>query len=191
VSASELLALTQGCSKVGGDYATDSGKDATIPICELNGAVFWKADMDIDCDGRTTANCNWDRDPAYQDITSMGDHISAEELPFVVIPLPSWRFDYRDFGIDLGTVVAVIYEGQVRYGAFVDQGPDHIIGEASYAMAELFGIDPDPAYGGAQDGVTYIAFTHASAMIDADDILDHALAENVGRSHAAKLVSDN
>jgi len=31
----------------------------------------------------------------------------------------------------------------VQYGIFADEGPQGIIGEASYAMATLLGVDPD------------------------------------------------
>ncbi|MGE3675683.1 MAG: glycoside hydrolase family 75 protein [Polyangiaceae bacterium] len=191
VTAQDLLALTSGCSVVGGDYATDSGGEETVPICELNGALFWTADMDIDCDGYATSECNENTDPWYQDATSMGDHIAASVLPYVVIPSPSGRFDYRDWGIELGAVVAVIYDGQVRYGAFVDTGPEGIIGEASYAMADLFGIDPDPASGGTPGPVTYIVFTDSSAVVPAEDINDHSLAESLGASAARAVVDNN
>ena len=67
-TAAELLAKIATCSKVGGDYATDSGGTSTIPICGLSSAVFWKADMDIDCDGGSSALCM--SDPYYQPDTS-------------------------------------------------------------------------------------------------------------------------
>lgn len=188
----QLLGLTEGCEEVvGSDFASDFGAPEDISICALEGAVYWRADMDIDCDGTPTAECNADTDPWFQPITSMGDHIAASELPFVVIPLPSWRFDYTEHDIDLGNVVAVIYEGELRYGAFVDQGPVEIIGEASYAMAELFGIDPDPEFGGSPGPVTYIAFTGDSAVVPAVDILDHGLAESIGAARAQALIADN
>ncbi len=58
VSAASLLALTEYCSPVGGQFSTDYGADSDIPICGLEGAVFFHADMDIDCDGRRTLECN-------------------------------------------------------------------------------------------------------------------------------------
>jgi len=187
----QLVALTESCDRIGGDYASDEGSSSNIPICGLQGAVFWRADMDIDCDGQSTDVCNSGTDPWYQPQTSMGDHIAASELPFVVIPLPSSRFDYEQHDIDLGTVVAVIYDGQLRYGAFVDQGPEEIIGEASYAMAELMGVDPDPEFGGTEGPVLYIAFTGADAMVPESSINDHSLAESIGEEQALELVADN
>ena len=43
-----------GCERVGGDFATDAGAGDSVPICALNGALHWEADMDIDCGGRPT-----------------------------------------------------------------------------------------------------------------------------------------
>ncbi len=191
VSAASLLALTENCRVVGGQFSSDWSTSSDIPVCGLEGAVFFHADMDIDCDGRVTPECNEQTDPYFFDATAMGEHIAAAELPFVVLPQPSERFDPSEFGLELGNVVAVIYQGEVRYGAYVDIGPAEIIGEASYAMAELFGIDPDPATGGAEEGVTYIAFTGANARVPEDDILDHGRAVSIGRAQAAELVADN
>ena len=77
----------------------------------------------------------------------MGDHLAASELPWVVIPNSenNCRMNFESHGVQLGSVVAVVYSGKVRYGAFVDSGPQNIIGEVSYAMAELFGVNPDPS----------------------------------------------
>jgi hypothetical protein len=107
----------------------------------------------------------------------------------VVIPLPSNRWSYEDSGIDLGQVVAVIYEGKLAYGVFGDQGPNNIIGEASYAMADLLGIDHDPSSGGTAGPVYFIAFTGASNRVHA--IEDHDEATSIGGAAAAKLLQDN
>lgn len=193
-SAAELLALTTSCNEItNGRYATDDGEAETIPVCGLSGAVFWTADMDVDCDGKTTAQCNAQTDPSYYPETSAtdsnGDPLDAAALPFIVIPLPSSRFDYAAHGIQLGQVVAVIYAGQLRYGVFGDQGPSGIVGEASYAMAESLGIDPDPSFGGSDGPVTYIVFTGAGAV--QDPIEDQAATTALGDSLAQALLSAN
>lgn len=189
-TADELLAKLVDCNVVGGNYATDDGEDETIPICSLTVGVFWKADLDVDCDGKTSAQCNIDTDPAYQDETSAtdshGDPLDAATLPFVVVPLPSIRFDYADGGLALGSVIAVIYDGKVEYGVFGDEGPSSIIGEASYAMASSLGIDPDPSTGGTDSGVAYIAFTGSDAVVPT--IEDHAMAVAIGEARARALL---
>jgi hypothetical protein len=43
-----LVAKTNNCKQIpNGKYKTDEDVSAkTVPICDANGAVFWKADMD-------------------------------------------------------------------------------------------------------------------------------------------------
>jgi hypothetical protein len=147
--------------------------------------------MDIDCDGIPTERCNETTDPWFQPQTSATDRrghfLDAARLPYVVIPLPSGRFDFAGHGVGLGSVVVVVYRGKLEYGVVGDQGPDRVIGEASYAMAKRLGINPDPHHGGTDAGVTYIAFTGPSARVAR--IEDHAEAVAVGRACAHDLVS--
>jgi hypothetical protein len=190
-TADELLAKLATCNTIGGDYATDSGGTATVSICGLPSAVFWKADLDVDCDGKASTQCNSTTDPAFQNQTSAtdshGDPLDAAALPYVVVPLPSSRFDYAAGGLALGSVIAVIYAGKVEYGVFGDEGPSSIIGEASYAMASSLGIDPDPSTGGVDTGVAYIAFTGSDAVVPV--IEDHAMATALGEAKARALLA--
>jgi hypothetical protein len=190
--AADLLALTDSCATVvGGDYATDQGDTEIISVCGLTGAIFWRADLDVDGDGIETTECNAQTDPSFLPQTaatdSNGEFLNAAALPYVVVPSPSARWDYRDSDLHLGTVVAVIYAGQVRFGVIGDTGPVGIIGEASYAMAAALGIDPDPAIGGSDGPVTYIAFTGSAAV--QDPIEDHAATTALGQSLAAALLA--
>jgi hypothetical protein len=195
-TAADLLAALGSCTQISaGKYQTDDepNSPADIPVCGLKGAVYWKADMDIDCDGKVTVQCNDQTDPSFYPGTaasdSNGDPLDAAALPYVVAPSPSAIWDYKTAGLKLGSVVAVIYQGKVEYGILGDTGPDNIIGEASYAMAESLGIDPDPAVGGADSGVTYIAFTGASGVVVKKE--DHAEAVQVGEARAAQFLMEN
>ena len=191
-SAAQLLAKLEACDKVGGDYATDAGGAENIPICSLSGAVFWKADLDVDCDGKVTTSCNAMSDPSFQPQTSAtdshGNPLDAAALPYVVVPLPSSRWDYAAAGLQVGSVIAAIYTDRVVYGVFGDEGPTAIIGEASHRMAELLGIDPDPATGGSDGGVAYVAFTGASAVVSV--IEDHDQATALGIAKARSLLAN-
>ncbi|MFE5186113.1 glycoside hydrolase family 75 protein [Streptomyces sp. NPDC056628] len=163
VSAAELLAKVDTCTPVSrGRYRTDSGRPATVPVCGTKEAVFWKADMDIDCDGRPTARCSSRTDPYFSAATAFtqsdGRYPSAEQLPYIVVPAPSALWDYRAHGIRGGSLAAVVYQGRVRYAVVGDVGPGDVIGEASYAAAEALGIPADPRAGGVPSGVTYIVF---------------------------------
>ncbi|WNI28216.1 glycoside hydrolase family 75 protein [Streptomyces sp. ITFR-6] len=192
VGAAELLAKVSSCSQISnGKYRTDEETSATVPVCGANGAVFWKADMDIDCDGQVTTACNEDTDPWFQDDTAFhtsGDKpLSAEKLPYVVVPSSSSIWNYSSAGIKGGGVVAVIYGGKVEYAVVGDTGPDKIIGEASYATAKALGIDPDPETGGAESGVTYILFKNSKVS----PIESHDAAVTAGDALAKEFLQNN
>lgn len=192
VSAADLLAKVKDCSQISnGKYRSDSETSASIPVCGKNGAVFWKADMDVDCDGQVTSKCNADTDPWFQDDTafhqSNGKPLNAEKLPYVVVPSSSSIWNYSSAGIKGGGVVAVIYGNKVEYAVVGDTGPNKIIGEASYATAKAMGIDPDPETGGAESGVTYILFKNSKVS----PIESHSAAVSLGDSLAKKFLQDN
>lgn len=191
---SQLGALTAQCNVASnGKYATDADATPSVDICGLDGAFFWKSDMDVDCDGQTTTQCNSSADPSYQDQTSFtqsdGQPLDAANLPYIVIPVPSARFDYTAADIQPGAVAIVLYNGQLSYGVFGDVGPSSVIGEGSYAMASRLGIDPDPATGGVDSGVTFIIFTGSGAV--ADPIESHDAAVTLGQKLAAQLLANN
>ncbi|MEZ4366039.1 MAG: glycoside hydrolase family 75 protein [Kofleriaceae bacterium] len=183
-AAEVLWAALSTCDVIGGPYAADSGGPATIDVCALPTAVAWVADLDIDCDGQPSAACNATTDPSYLPETaatdSHGDPLDAAALPYVVLPAPSARFDYRDHGLGMRSVVAVVYADRVEYGVAGDVGPAAIIGEASYALAANLGVDPDPATGGTDGPVGYVAFTGAAAKVTT--IEDHAEAVALGQA---------
>ena len=192
VTAADLLAKVTSCSQISnGKYSPDVEAPATVPVCGKNGAVFWKADMDIDCDGQVTTECNRRTDPWFQDQTAFhqsdGRPLNAEELPYVVVPGPSGIWNYTGSGIRGGSVAAVIYDDKVEYAVVGDTGPTKIIGEASYAAARALGINPDPATGGAASGVTYIVFTDSRVS----PIEDQDATASLGEALAEQFLEDN
>lgn len=189
VRAADLLAKVRDCTPVSrGRYSSDYGRPATIPVCGTRDAVFWKADMDIDCDGQPGRLCNRRTDPFFSDATayqqSDGRQLNAERLPYIVVPMPSSIWNYRSSGVRGGSVAAVIYQGRVQYAVVGDVGPSRIIGEASYASAEALGIRPDPRSGGTDSGVTYIVFKDSQVK----PIEDHAAAVATGERLAKLFV---
>ncbi|HZX38096.1 MAG TPA: glycoside hydrolase family 75 protein [Streptomyces sp.] len=192
VSASDLLAKVSDCPQISnGWYRTDEDGPANIPVCGKNGAVFWQADMDIDCDGQPTDRCNATTDPLFQAATTFrqsdGAELNSETLPFIVAPLPSGMWDYQSSRIMDGTVAAVIYGDRVQYAVVGDTGPTGIIGEASYATAEALGINPDPMGGGVDSGVTYILFENSRVS----PIEDHSGAVTLGEALARDFLQNN
>jgi hypothetical protein len=193
VSAADLLAVASNCHQLSGTtkFSTDSGGSKTVPICGLTGAVWWKADMDVDCDGGKGSVCQ--SDPDYQSDTagvdSKGHALDASTLPYVVIPMSSNGFNYKTAGLKMGSVVAVIYNGKVAFGILGDVGPAGVIGEASYAMAVKLGINPSPISGGVDSGVTYVAFTGTAAAVTHNE--DSAQAASLGAQLAHQLIQNN
>ncbi|MGW0935939.1 glycoside hydrolase family 75 protein [Streptomyces sp. NPDC002666] len=192
VGAAELLAEVAACKPISnGSYRTDESASPSVPVCGMNGAVFWKADLDIDCDGQVTKACNVDTDPWFQGDTAFhtsGDRpLNAEELPYVVVPSRSSLWDFSSSGIKGGSVVAVVHAGKVEYAVVGDTGPAGIIGEASYATAEALGIDPDPKAGGVGSGVTYILFKDSVVS----PIESHSAAVAAGEGLAKEFLKNN
>ncbi|MFI6285200.1 glycoside hydrolase family 75 protein [Streptomyces sp. NPDC051018] len=192
VTAVQLLAKVKGCVQVSaGKYRKDAGGAATVPVCGKNGAVFWKADMDIDCDGQVTGKCNRKSDPWFLPDTafhqSNGKPLNSEKLPHIVVPAPSRIWRYPASGVKGGGVVAVIHKDKVRYGVVGDTGPSRIIGEASYGMARSLGINPHPVSGGVASGVTYILFTDSKVK----PIESHSAAVKLGDSLARRFLREN
>jgi hypothetical protein len=190
VTAEALLAKLGSCAtKVSrSPYAMDVGARAKTDVCKRGGAIYFTADMDIDCDGKSSEACNKRADPTYQGSTagvdSSGKPLDAARIPYVVVPGVSARWSYRSAGIEMGSVALVIYDGKIEYGVVGDVGPASILGEASYAMAKSLGIDPDPARGGAASGVTYVIFPNATVS----RLEDHAAAVAAGEVEARKLL---
>ncbi|CAL9347576.1 hypothetical protein SUDANB58_00397 [Streptomyces sp. enrichment culture] len=181
VRAAELLDKVRECAPVSrGRYRSDAGTPADIPVCGTRDAVFWKADMDIDCDGRPGPRCNRRTDPSYVAATaytrSDGRPLDAERLPYVVVPAAGRIWNHRAHGVHGGSVAAVVHGDRVRYAVVGDTGPRDIIGEASYAAAEALGIDPDPRTGGTSSDVTYIVFRDSRV----EPIEDRAAATRTG-----------
>ncbi|WP_055543813.1 glycoside hydrolase family 75 protein [Streptomyces kanamyceticus] len=192
VRAADLLARTGSCRQIShGKFRTDDGARATVPVCAKRGAVFWKADMDIDCDGRPTRACNRRTDPLFFHATAFqqsdGRQLDAEHLPYVVVPGASRRWKHAAHGITGGTVAAVIHRGRVRYAVVGDTGPTDLIGEASYATAKALGIRPDPRSGGVDSGVTYLFFKGPKAT----PIESHRAAVARGEALARRFVRQN
>ena len=196
-TVTDLLALTQSCTPVAGTskFKTDaSAGSATVQLCQLQGAIWWRADADIDCDGGLSAECK--SDPYYMPTTSAtdsnGKYIDSSKVPFFVVPLPSNGFAPKDHGIKTGahygSAGAMIYNGKLVYGPYADAGPSGVVGELSYAAAVKLGIPPSPINGGVASGVTYIVFTGANYI---DPVESASKAESVGKALAAKLIADN
>jgi hypothetical protein len=174
------------------------GGPMDISVCKLPTAVYWRAGMQIACDGQRTQWCGPDTDPNYTPSTvgkdSTGASFDAARVRYVDVPdHRSTIFSYRsadvrmpgDLSGSAGSVVAIIYGDRLSYGVVGDEGGGEVIGEASYAAAVSLGIPPDPATGGVNNGVSYIAFTYPRVV---DPPEDGAVAEAVGKMAVDELL---
>lgn len=196
--AADLLALTQDCKRMGGTqlFRTDAGRSRTIPICELDGAIWWRADGDIDCDGGRTSPCT--EDPWYQASTSSKDStgrfVDSANVPHFVVPMSGSGFDPKSHGIRTswnayGSAGAIIYDGKLLFAPYADAGPRHVVGELSAAAAEELGIPNHPVSGGVSGGVTYIIFTGDNTYVS--PIESRSAAETLGEELAQRLIERN
>ncbi|WP_275293235.1 glycoside hydrolase family 75 protein [Amycolatopsis sp. La24] len=192
-TADQILAKVASCNQISnGKYQTDEDSgSATVPVCDAGKAVFWKADMDIDCDGQRTTECNENTDCCFLPDTAFpqsdGKPLNAAKLPYIVVPSSSSIWNYENSGLNGGGSCAVIYNGKVEYAVIGDTGPNKIIGEASYATAKDLGINPDPKNGGVDSGVTYVCFKDSAV----NPIEDHAAATSTGEKLASEFVGGN
>jgi hypothetical protein len=188
-TASQLLAMTRSCDEVSdGKYAMREGGRERISVCKKKSAYFWTSDMAIDCDGQPTDACNPDTDSTFSEgtnfKTSTGEYFTADVTRYFVIPLPSYRFDYRDAGIKPGNVGAVIYNNKLVYAVLADLGPADSIGEASYATAKALGVETDPSIGGTAGPVTFIVFPG----VVPDPVEENAVITRVGTAAARSFL---
>ncbi len=192
-TAAQLLALIAPCLQIStGLLAPEPGRAADVQVCGLSNAVFWTSELAVDCDGKTTTICNSQQDKQYTASTvgkdSMGNSLDASVVPYVEVPAESATFDYRSAGISMGSVSIVIYKDRLAYGVIGHEQASDVIGAASYAMAELLGIDPNPVTGGLEtEDVTYFAFTGANNVVPA--LEDEAAATQLAKAAAAQLVA--
>lgn len=160
-TAAQLKAMAAGGTQVSKSMYHEGSTD-DVGVYQKNGVIYWTSGMSIDCDGLPGTYCNGQTDPYFQAQTSWtqsnGKALPAEELPFIVVPLPSSIWKYSDAGIVGGNLVTVVYKDRYVHGVVGDQGPSERIGEASYATAQALGINPSPTSGGVESGVTYIVY---------------------------------
>ena len=115
------------------------------------GALYVDADMDIDADGSPRARI---LDPCCGQLTTSFSFrgprgreifVNAEVVPYVVLPgnnrRPRDRF-FRQMGLAVGDVAAVIHRDKIEFALFADVGPVDKIGEGSIALAQSLGHDP-------------------------------------------------
>ncbi|WP_234010290.1 glycoside hydrolase family 75 protein [Streptomyces sp. SPB074] len=153
-------------------------------------ALHWIADLDIDCDGRPGPVCNAASGPYFQETTawngSDGRPLSADTVPYVVVPGPSARWRPAASGITGGTLAVLVHGHRVRYAVVGDTGPADVIGEASYAAARSLGLGGAPQAAGTQDDVLYLLFPDTRVR----PVEDPAAARAAGRDRLSRYLRE-
>src|SRR4051794_36398991 len=92
-TAAQLLAKVKTCRQLShGLYKPGESGRPTIPVCDAGRAIFWKADLDVDCDGQSSRQCNGTTDPWRLPHTALqpgGKDLDPATTPFMVVPQPS------------------------------------------------------------------------------------------------------
>jgi len=191
-TAGDLIGVTAACVMRLSvtPLASAPGRTPDVTVCRVGSAIFWKSGLAVVCAGKSSTTCNARTDPQYQATTtgkdSLGQDLDAAIVPYVEVAGQNSNFDYAANELTMGSVVAVVYKDQLQYGVLGTVGQANIIGDASYAMAALLGVSPDPVVGGVNTGVTYIAFTGPNTVLTKNE--DHAEAVTLGQAAAAALI---
>jgi hypothetical protein len=193
---------TNGYAYALDDTAGDPDMGKTAEMCKLNGAVYWVADQDVDCDGRMTATCPGtppNMDCCFQNQDTFGvnpdgsvnptdgktNPFSSADDQYIVIPDNNWQGL-----VPPGTVVAVVYGNKLTFAIFADTGPTTIIGEGSVALAKALGYPSSPANGGVEGNtVTYIAFTGTGTV--PSKVEDRPTIEALGNQLLQQFLMNN
>lgn len=146
-------------------YFTGESKDFIARAYEETkwGKCYMVADYDVDVDGSGSSH----GDPYFQPDTSLhhnGKPLNSDLECFIVLP-PACIKGVR--GIVLGCQARVTYRGIVRNAVVGDVGPTRKVGEGSYKLAKLLGMDPSPINGGVDGAkVTYEWWPGVAAVVD-------------------------
>lgn len=191
------------CKQCSDENSNPTVVKKTVSLYQTDKAVFFDADMDIDCDGSNDGICGG-TDPSHQNLLSCdgngkcskdnGGPIDAATTPFYVLPIGS-PFSSGSRGIGIGQLAVVINRKttppSIVYAPMLDEdGVSQEIGEASSFMAKLLGVPNDPNTGGQDTGIVYIVFRGTGARFTSvADMANHQKAITVGQALAAELVA--
>lgn len=174
-----ILAPTRTCNQLKNTAKFKNDIESTIwniPICTLNGALWWRADADIDYDDATSAR------------TSYNTSLNSEEIPYFTIPYPSNGFNSTYFDIYTGkdaraSVGVVIYDDKYTFAVFGNYNGNGVIGDISQKTADKLGIP-----NGVNGGVTYIVFTGENYVYP---IEDYDEVEKLATELTKKFIAEN
>lgn len=116
----------------------------TTAFEDSDGRCHMMADFDVDVDGSGSSH----GDPYYQPDTTLhrnGRPLNSDLENFIVLAPPLIK---KVRGIVLGCRARVSYRGRSFDAVVGDVGPTRKVGEGSYRLAQLLGMNPSPISGG-------------------------------------------
>lgn len=110
-------------------------KGATFIGTFPGGQLFFDSNLELDDDGSSYHN----QDKRGQVVTSLsasdGKGIDANTIPYIVLP----RNSFGHWGIRLGNMAMVFYNGWMSPAIFADHGPEGKLGEGSIELHRRLG----------------------------------------------------
>ncbi|KKK15912.1 hypothetical protein P175DRAFT_0498400 [Aspergillus ochraceoroseus IBT 24754] len=160
---------------------------------QTGSAIFWVADMDVDCDG---LEYGCEGNPDGQPLTNWGA-LDAYQVPFIVIP-DKFLVANPDL-LPGNNVAAIICNNKIFYAILGDSNHNdpQVTGEASWLLART--CFPDEKLNGNKghttSDVTYIVFTGQNAVLpdtalNANYITDFGKLREMGDTLVSGLVSE-
>lgn len=146
-----------------GTFTGESRQFTATAYEEADGRCHMKADYDVDVDGSGSSH----GDPYFQPDTSLhhdGRALNSDAVNFIVLP-PACIKGVK--GVVLGCQARVSWNGKHFDAVVGDVGPTKKVGEGSYRLAKLLGMNPSPISGGVDFAeVTYEWWPGKPALVD-------------------------
>ena len=133
----QLAALAQSGTRLEHNFRRVPETLRVLP----GGQLFFDSRLELDTDGWPGGSGKGDRHYQTQTSYTLADRtpIDANAVPYFVLPQPvSWP---KSFGIWLGDVAAVFYEGKLSFAVFADFGGTDTIGEGSIQLLRELGME--------------------------------------------------
>jgi len=116
-------------------------KGAKATFMLPGGAIYIDSKMDTDCDGAPSCPSI---DPSGQTQTSWtwkGSPINALKTNYFVLP-SNLKGRLGSTKLGLGDIAAVLYNGNLEFAVYADNGPNDKIGEGSVQLVQNLGFNP-------------------------------------------------
>lgn len=136
--------------------------DAEVMLELQGGEIYLDAGMPVCVDGSPQAPqfdpCRGFLETSlrHPELTGQKQYVNAETVPYFTLPE-----GYESFGIALGDIAAIIFEGQIEFAIFANVSRSFKLSSGSLALVRSLGLhyfDGDIRLKGIPEGVIYLIF---------------------------------